>query len=387
MTRTFKLVSCIAAAFLIQTSFGQENAAVTTAATALPVAYVYLSNYTSIVGYAAASNGRLTPVTGSPFKGGAISLASSGSYVFAVDGNGENINSFFVAANGVLKKVSAISATSFNNSCSKPGENLIVSLFLDHTASTLYDLEFNAHTCSSLAYQYFSINKTNGALTYHGVTNPNVNFTDPLNFSSNNTFAYDTTNDTNQAFFFEFRRSSNGDLTGPANINPPMPNPGTGKFFLPFSAAADPLNSMAVSLQAYSSSTKQPVGSPVMATYSGTNTGNLTTTSTVANMPTVAVGAVLGLNMSPSGKLIAIAGTKGLQVYHFNGSGPITKFTGLLTTDEIDQLAWDNSGHLYAASYPSGKLHVFWVTTTGAGQAPGSPYAISNPQGIAISLK
>jgi hypothetical protein len=35
--------------------------------------------------------------------------------------------------------------------------------------------------------------------------------------------------------------------------------------------------------------------------------------------------------MSPSGKLLAVAGTTGLQVFHFNGSNPIKPYTGLLT--------------------------------------------------------
>jgi hypothetical protein len=378
MTRTLKIISCMTTAFLTQ--------ACALSATAAPVAYVYVSNYTNIVGYAAASNGALTPITGSPFSGGAIALATSGSYVFAVSGNGENIGSFSVAANGAIKQVSTIQATSYNNSC-KPGGNAVISLFLDHTASTLYDLEYNADACANLAYQNFTINKATGALVYHGVSNASTEFSDPLNFSSNNVYAYDTSYDGSQHFFFQFNRSSNGDLTGPANINPLLPNPGAGKYFLPYLAASDPASNMAVSLQAYSSTTNQAVGSPVMAVYSGTNTGNLTTSSTVANMPTIAVGTVTALNMSPSGKLIAIAGSKGLQVYHFNGASPITKFTGLLASVEIDQLSWDKTNHLYAVSYPSGKLYVFTVTPTGASQAPGSPYSISSPQGLAVAPK
>ncbi len=80
------------------------------------------------------------------------------------------------------------------------------------------------------------------------------------------------------------------------------------------------------------------------------------------------------LAMSPSGKLLAVGGTAGLQIFHFNGSDPITHYTGLLTTDDVSQFFWDNDNHLYAISQTSGKLFVFTVTPTNVSQAPGSPH-------------
>jgi hypothetical protein len=77
----------------------------------------------------------------------------------------------------------------------------------------------------------------------------------------------------------------------------------------------------------------------------------------------------------------------GLQVFHFNGSNPITHYTGLLTKDEIDQFFWDNDNHLYAISNASGKLFVFTVTPTSVSQAPGSPYTISQPLNIIVLPK
>jgi hypothetical protein len=88
--------------------------------------------------------------------------------------------------------------------------------------------------------------------------------------------------------------------------------------------------------------------------------------------------------MAPSGKLLAVAGTAGLQVFHFNGASPITHDTGLLTKDHVDQVFWDNDNHLYAISQGAGKLFVFTVTPTSANQATGSPYTISNPLDLAV---
>ncbi|MGA8621867.1 MAG: hypothetical protein WB660_25500 [Candidatus Sulfotelmatobacter sp.] len=58
--------------------------------------------------------------------------------------------------------------------------------------------------------------------------------------------------------------------------------------------------------------------------YTADSSGELTTTSTMANMPKTAVTELLDMSMAPSGRLLAVSGTTGLQVFHFNGSSPIT---------------------------------------------------------------
>jgi len=90
------------------------------------------------------------------------------------------------------------------------------------------------------------------------------------------------------------------------------------------------------------------------------------------------------MKMSPSGKLLAVAGQEGLQVFHFHGASPIMHYTGLLTTSPIDQMFWDNNNHLYAISKAAGKRFVFKLTPTGHRMAPGSPYTISNPDSIIV---
>jgi hypothetical protein len=77
-------------------------------------------------------------------------------------------------------------------------------------------------------------------------------------------------------------------------------------------------------------------------------------------------------------------GQEGLQIFHFNGSSPITHYTGLLTSDPINQMFWDNNNHLYAISQSSGKLFVFTITPTRHKMAPGSPYTISSPDDIVV---
>ena len=87
------------------------------------------------------------------------------------------------------------------------------------------------------------------------------------------------------------------------------------------------------------------------------------------------------MKMSPSGKVLAIAGASGVQVFHFNGANSVTAFSGLMTRDEVDQMFWDDANHLYAVSRSAGKLFVFTVTDTSCRPAPGSPYTIGSPLG------
>jgi hypothetical protein len=80
--------------------------------------------------------------------------------------------------------------------------------------------------------------------------------------------------------------------------------------------------------------------------------------------------------MSPSGKLLAVGGALGLQLFRFNGANPITSYTGLIGFGQFDQFRWDNSNHLYAINADTGHLHIFTITPTSVREAPGSPYTI-----------
>jgi hypothetical protein len=86
-----------------------------------------------------------------------------------------------------------------------------------------------------------------------------------------------------------------------------------------------------------------------LASYTVDSQGNLSTTATAKNMPYPEVNNPGILNMSPSGKLLAVGGY-GLQVFHFNGAAPITPYSKVLTTAAINQIHWDNNNHLYALS-------------------------------------
>jgi len=346
-----------------------------------PVAFLYVSSGKNISAFAAASSGALTPVPGSPFDGDALSMAVNGKYLFATDD--VSIYSYSIAFNGSLQQISTVNAQQYNGAnCGGP-----VALFLDHSGSTLYDEDAYGNICANNTYQFFNVDNDTGALNYAGMTSvASEEFWVPLSIVGNNLFAYSADCYHFEASLFGFRRNSNGTLAA-LNINPPMPPPPPQDFYCPYLSAEDPTDHLAVSVQALNDQSWQPDGPPQLATYTAGDDGNLTTTSTNENMPTTAVENVTDIWMSPSGLLLAVGGTAGLQVFHFNGADPITPYTGLLTTDPINQFFWDNANHLYAISNSAGKLYVFTVTPQSVSAAPGSPYPISSPQNIIVLPK
>jgi hypothetical protein len=109
-------------------------------ASSSPVAYVYVSNFVSstgnyqVSGYAAAANGALTPIPGSPFPDSVQYLALNGAWLFGTEvsatGGDQNVDSYSIASNGAL---TLAQRTHVNDSGGGP-----VTLLLDHTGSSLY---------------------------------------------------------------------------------------------------------------------------------------------------------------------------------------------------------------------------------------------------------
>lgn len=349
------------------------------------VAYVYVSSSPSggssqINGYSADSTGRLTPIAGSPFPGSVQYMALNGKWLFGED-NYTNIDSFSIGSNGALQQVSTINASQYNPyNSGGPGN-----LFLDHTGATLYDGDIYAYGTGDNAYQSFTIDQSTGQLNFLAL-GPNGGTLEgaQMSFTGSNVYAYSSGCYEGSGGIYGYRRNSDGSLSL-LNINPSIPAGPNGDNYCPYLAAADTTNHVAIPLTPLNFVTQ--VGPPQLAVYTQDSSGNLTTTSTSANMPKTQVTAVTDIWMSPSGKLLAVAGTTGLQVFHFNGSNPIKPYTGLLTKNEIDQVFWDNANHLYAISNKAGKLYVFTVTPTSHSQAPGSPYTIQSLQNLIVLPK
>jgi hypothetical protein len=367
-----------------------EAAAAVTAATTSPVALVYVastpknSSTNEILGFSAASSGKLTPIPGSPFAANVRNMAVNGKFLFAPNLSTPFIESYRIGSNGTLKFVAQTNYVKADTSdaCGTGGP-----VFLDHSGASLYLLEFDGTVCANNIYESFAVNNSTGGLKYlsYAIGDAFPQLTLPATFIGNNKYAYIAQNENDMYYeTFGYVRNSNGSLTK-LKINTPSPKlpPSGATGFCPYQAAADRTNHVAF-VEQPCSPPGGSTGHPELAVYTAGTNGSLTTTSTGKNMPITSLTYVNTLSTAPSGKLLAVGGIGGLQVFHFNGASPITKYTGLLTTATIDQVFWDKSNHLYAISRSAGKLYVFTITPTSHSQASGSPHSVISPVGLIV---
>jgi WD40 repeat protein len=114
-----------------------------------------------------------------------------------------------------------------------------------------------------------------------------------------------------------------------------------------------------------------------LASYTIGSSGDLTSTNTKADMPTIDTWNYdLEMKINPAGNVLAVTTGTGIQFFHFNGAGSITTFTGVIGgSGAIISMAWSGNT-LYAVNNASGKLHVYDVSTTKVVEAAGSPYSL-----------
>jgi hypothetical protein len=348
-------------------------------ASSSPVAYVYVSNVTAnttdqINGYSVAPNGALSPIAGSPFPFDVNYMAVTRKWLFGVANQGQDLYSFSIGSNGALtlKDGKTVATNGY----------WLISDYLDHTGTTLYADLYSTNN----DYRSYSIDKSTGKLAEVGDLPGGPPNNTPVSFIGNDVFAYSATCYEFDPEIVGVMRYTGGTLSYLSEFNPPLPAEKSGGFYCPFLAAADATNHVAIALTPFDSNWGSD-GPTQLASYTEYGSGDLTTTSTFANMPKVLVGSVNDYWMSPDGKVLAVSGTSGLQLFHFNGANPITTYTRLLMTGSVNQVLWDNANHLYAISYSAGKLWVFTVTSTGVSQAPGSPYPITSPANLAVLPK
>ncbi|UWZ84349.1 lactonase family protein [Occallatibacter riparius] len=345
-------------------------------------AYVYVSatvantHRAQIYAFAAASDGKLTQVADAPFPYNVTFLATNGLYLFGSDASGTYIHAYQIGPEGSLRPAASTSVVQAKNGCDSAG-----ALFLDHTGATIYNVDYYGAGCSDAAYQAFAVEKTTGSLRLVNQTPAGMTGS-ILRFAGNNSFAYGANCGRSKTSIYGYIRKGDGSLER-LDTRITVPAGASDQLWCPHLAAADTTNHVAVAM--YPTSNGHQVSGPYqLATYTQDENGTLTTSSTSENMPKVAVGEVTDIYMSPSGKLLAVAGSNGLQLFRFNGSNPITPLTGLLTRQEVDQMFWDNDDHLYALGQAAGKLWVFTATEESFASAPGSPWPIPGAQNIIV---
>jgi len=359
-----------------------------------PAAYVYLQTSKGVDVYDANAAGGLTLVKGSPFAVTGLMSADNGKHLISV--GTDNIHVYTIESNGAVGKQAAEIDTQ-KYSGAKCGTNYGQPGLLDHTGTHLYvslssGIDGNPFPLCG-AVQTYKL-ASNGELTFLGDTE---NFDGqhqgayPIGvstISSNDKLGYGEEPAVYANNFLAFKADANGALLLDGSFSQvgPTPDPSipSGNYF-PLDMAADPASHLAVLMNQPFTNVST---SPQLASFTiNDTTGAIVSTNNWADMPTPQVNPAL-LEMSPSGKLLVVAGAVGIQLFHFNGAAPITPYSGVLLPNvTVIQMAWDNNNHLYARSYLTGELYVFTVTPTSIHEVSGSPYKIPGLEGMIVVSK
>jgi len=358
-----------------------------------PIAYVYVSQAPTIpgpnqvIGFAAAPTGLLTPIAGSPFQADVNRMAVNGKYLFGGTTDELYLNAYTIEKDGALTFAVANDIGKMTGGVDIAGSTIF--LTLDHSGATLYDLRLNGDGSDNGVYETYVIDKATGAMTsppgFSLGTGNNMDAPGAFTFSANDKYMYGVHSGWAGYDVQMSLRASSGALLVPPAATPPIPRPvdTTGYRFNPIGISADPSNHVAVAFANEEGNMGPEIGPNQLGVYTANSGGILTTTCNYTNMPQVAVGDVT-LKMAPSGKLLAAFGSKGLQVFHFNGGDPITAYKTLVENVDFEGAFWDNNNHLFAVSQKTGRLYVFTVTPTSSSQAPGAPYSIPGAQSLIV---
>jgi hypothetical protein len=372
-----------------QESLTQKEVA-SAATTASPAAWVYVQTSKGVNVYDAAASGQLTLVKGSPFADTGAMEGHNGKYLLVV--GTDYLHSYAIGTNGAVgAQVSEINTQSYSGS--ECGNTDSAGAILDHTGSFFYvqltGASYNGGedtTCA--AWQTYKIG-SNGEFTFLGANELGYGFDSTAlsstvpTFSSNDNFTYGEYFTAFAPVYAAFQRDSTGVLEENPNFtyNYPTPNPaGSDNNYFPQATVADPNGHLAIAMvQSFSS--LYPLPALQLASFTINSKGAIATTNTWADMPTLPWNPdyFTGMNMSPAGNLLAVSGSTGLEIFHFNGAASITSYSSLLLPGVgVNEVAWDKSNHLYALSYAKG-LYVFTVTPTSISEVSGSPYKITSP--------
>lgn len=355
-----------------------------------PVAYIYVSsNYSGssnrVVGYAANANGQLTQISGSPWADNLYYLADNGTYLFGTsnvpDSIGKNLFSYRIESNGALHY---LGATNIHNGSSATTCDYAADLLMDRTGSYLYIYATEVDCNSEAAYVSYAVNSS-GGLNFLGSTQGNAFGLDaPLNMAADNGYAFSSPDYDQYGTICSFKKQANGNLVENngqyyCDSTPwPSGEPSNWNSSYGGIVTADPAsNNLAMNMLYYDQNGTQYNKIETIAI--NTSNGTLTSSSTFSNMPETAVENVSDLEISPSGKLLAVGGSNGIQIFNFNPSGQASADTGLISRAPITKMHWDNSNHLYAISNADNAIHVFTVTPSSAAEVAGSPWSVPHP--------
>jgi hypothetical protein len=376
MTNNWKAAATLAAVSLAagfaQSSHGQA------------VAYVYVASSTQISGYSAAATGQLAPIIGLPIPASVSHLSTTSKTLFGPGTDNANMYSFNIGPGGLLVPGPVTDVQQFNpNGCPAT----LGPTQIGPTGQYLYSLVMEGPCGGGEAATFEYPIKSGGALGegegegwYTQIDHAGP--MNPVRVLGNGQYAFFTGcehdgDDYTPVTLITFP----GSTIFPGGMYPDgrytdAPEPSDPEdFFCPAMLATDPTTHIAYAFRKFYPSLNELSTPYYLASYSVDTMGNLSTESNYSNMPSASIGTLSTLSISPSGSLLAVAGSYGFELFHFNGGNPITKIAGLVASDPVTELGWDKAGHLYVLT--QSKLYVYTATTSGVTEATGSPYTLT----------
>jgi hypothetical protein len=341
-------------------------------------AFVYVSTPTQIEAFGVSSSGELTPVP--PFPNISVShLSANLNFLFGTDANGKYVYTFSIFSSGGLQLVAKTDVSKYI-----PDPHFGLVMQIDPSGSDLYVgvTNYVKGGTESSYLESFKI-EANGELQYLGKTEVALYTISELRFAPSTHYAYQTGcliqsvnpgTEKETPITSEFRRESNGFLTFLGTTDE-VPKAEGSDHYCPFALASDPTDHLAFIYRTLGSDTG--IGS-----YKVSAEGKLTTKSNYKNMPAIAVYPHTA-SISPTGALLAVGGGSAFQLFHFNGSAPVTTFSPAIAVDDnLLEFGWDQNNHLFSLSGSS--LFVYTVTPTSIEQTVGSPISIPGAGSVIV---
>lgn len=337
----------------------------------------------STVGYSVATNGELTPIPGPlPVLGAA---AISGNYLFAVGSDGPHLESYLIGDDGSLTKIQSLNV-----------EDIYNHLLVNHSGTNLY---LQIENENGVAYRSYRIDQVSGKLSVESTTNFSFDTAWLYALSSDDHYAYGgyayvgysppwSSTETGYCHLAYFATGPDGALSPNQTELPAMSAP-SGQTFCPWALQADNTGHIAAAIQGNAGYLDFPER---LTSFTINADGSLSSTSTAENMATPSMG-ISSISLSPSGTLLAVGGSTGIQIFNFYGAAPITPNSSIFTVPPTNggaqwAFAWDHHEHLYAleieVDLSKNKLYVFTVTSKSFVQAPGSPYTIPDADALMV---
>ncbi len=334
--------------------------------------YVYVGAYDgttgSIAGFAVAADGSTQTIPGSPFSLPSFSLVASGNHLFGEDM--QNIASYDVGSNGALSETSVVNGLAY---IQYPQGQIVSALNVDRAGRVLNSVD----TCGSCNSEVlpWAIG-ADGQLSY--MSSPTLQdgpakWQGVMTFSPDDHFAYTPI----AQDFGMLRRNANGTLAfihpGPVYA-PPLPNP--QEQVCNISTVSASVQGF-VTLSWYGGGLGCNDNGYILGNYTVGSNGGLNFVPGSQIAPAVHENAMA---FDPSGTYLAVAGN-GIQVLQLHSNGTMSVLSAPVQVQGLNYVLWDSANHVFALG---DSLYIFNFNGQGLTQAPGSPYSIANPVGLAV---